>query len=50
VGSVVTHEPGLYYPDRNLGMRLEDTYWIRPDGQPEVLAEYPLDLVIPIKG
>ena len=50
VGSVVTHEPGLYYPERNLGMRLEDTYWIRPDGQPEALAEYPLDLVIPLKS
>jgi len=49
-GSVVTHEPGLYYPERKLGVRLEDTYWIRPDGQPEALAEYPHDLVIPVKG
>jgi Xaa-Pro aminopeptidase len=48
-GVVVTHEPGLYYPERKLGMRLEDTYWIRPDGSPEVLAEYPKDLVLPVK-
>jgi hypothetical protein len=30
-------------------MRLEDTYWIRQDGSPEVLAEYPKDLVLPVK-
>jgi Xaa-Pro aminopeptidase len=49
-GAVVTVEPGLYYPERGLGMRLEDTYWVRPDGKPEVLAEYPLDLVLPVRS
>jgi Xaa-Pro aminopeptidase len=49
-GSVVTHEPGLYYPERKLGVRLEDTYWVRPDGSLEALAEYPLDLVLPVHG
>ncbi len=49
-GSVVTIEPGLYYPERGLGVRLEDTVWVRPDGNMEVLAEYPLDLILPIKG
>lgn len=48
-GSVVTIEPGLYYPERGLGVRLEDTVWVRPDGKMEILAEYPLDLVLPIK-
>jgi Xaa-Pro aminopeptidase len=48
-GSVITIEPGLYYPERGLGMRLEDTLWVRPDGSFEILAEYPLDLVIPVK-
>jgi Xaa-Pro aminopeptidase len=47
-GSVITHEPGLYDPERKLGVRLEDTYWLRPDGPPEVLAEYPQDLVLPV--
>ena len=47
-GVVVTIEPGLYYPERGLGVRLEDTVWIRPDGQPEILADYPLDLVLPM--
>ncbi len=48
-GSVVTIEPGLYYPERGLGVRLEDTVWMRPDGKPEILADFPLDLVLPMK-
>lgn len=47
-GVVVTIEPGLYYPERGLGCRLEDTVWARPDGQFEVLAAYPHDLVLPV--
>ncbi|MEX2143154.1 MAG: Xaa-Pro peptidase family protein [Anaerolineales bacterium] len=49
-GSVVTIEPGLYYPERGLGMRIEDAIFIREDGKPEILAEYPLDLVVPLKS
>ena len=49
-GVVVTVEPGLYYPDKGMGVRLEDTVVARPDGSLEILAEYPLDLVIPVKG
>jgi len=48
-GSVVTIEPGLYYPERGLGVRIEDTVWMRPDGAAEVLAEYPKDLVLPVE-
>jgi Xaa-Pro aminopeptidase len=47
-GAVVTIEPGLYYPQRGLGVRLEDTVWVRPDGQFETLAAFPLDLVLPV--
>ena len=47
-GSVFTIEPGLYYPDRGLGMRLEDSAWVTPEGKFEILATYPLDLIIPI--
>ncbi len=47
-GVVVTIEPGLYYPDRGMGVRLEDTIYVHPDGAIEILAEYPLDLVLPI--
>lgn len=49
-GSVVTIEPGLYYPDRGMGVRLEDTVWVRPDGVMEILAEYPYDLVLDIQN
>lgn len=48
-GAVMTIEPGLYYPEKGMGVRLEDTVWVRPDGGMEILAEYPLDLVIPVK-
>jgi Xaa-Pro aminopeptidase len=49
-GVVVTIEPGLYYPERELGVRLENTVWVRPDGQMEVLVDFPMDLVLPVKG
>ena len=49
-GTVFTFEPGLYYPERGMGVRIEDTVWARPDGRFEVLAEYPKDLVLKIPG
>jgi Xaa-Pro aminopeptidase len=49
-GSVITIEPGLYYPSRGLGVRLEDTVWVRPDGKLETLAEFPMDLVLEVPG
>lgn len=48
-GVVMTIEPGLYYPEKGLGVRIEDTYWVRPDGKFEILAEYPYDFVLPMK-
>jgi Xaa-Pro aminopeptidase len=48
-GAVFTIEPGLYYPDRGMGVRLEDSYYVRQDGKIECLAAYPLDLVLPLK-
>jgi Xaa-Pro aminopeptidase len=48
-GTVFTLEPGLYYPERGLGVRLEDTFWMRPDGQSEVLVEFPMELVLPVR-
>ncbi len=47
-GSVITIEPGLYYPERNLGVRLENTVYVRPDGTFEIPAAYPMDLVLPV--
>jgi len=48
-GVVVTIEPGLYYPEKGMGVRIEDAYWMRPDGTFESLAEYPYDFVLPMK-
>jgi Xaa-Pro aminopeptidase len=49
-GAVFTVEPGLYYPDQNMGVRLEDTLYVNSDGTIRSLVEYPLDLVLPVKG
>jgi Xaa-Pro aminopeptidase len=48
-GVVITSEPGLYYPERGMGFRIEDTLWVRPDGKIETLAEHPYDFVLPMK-
>jgi Xaa-Pro aminopeptidase len=48
-GVVITVEPGLYYPGKGMGVRIEDTYWVRPDGALERLAEYPYDFVLPME-
>lgn len=45
-GVVFTIEPGLYYPSRGMGVRIENTYYAREDGKFERLAEYPFDLVV----
>ncbi len=48
-GTVFTIEPGLYYPGKGMGVRIEDSYWMRPDGSVEKLAEFPYDFVLPMK-
>jgi Xaa-Pro aminopeptidase len=47
-GAVFTIEPGLYYPGRDLGVRIEDTIYCRPDGTFESLTPFPKELVIPL--
>jgi Xaa-Pro aminopeptidase len=47
-GSVFTVEPGLYYPEKGLGVRLEDTYYVTPTGQFEKFIDYPMDLCLPM--
>jgi Xaa-Pro aminopeptidase len=49
-GSVIAVEPGLYYPEKGMGVRLENTFWAKPNGEFEMLVEYPLDLVLPVKS
>jgi Xaa-Pro aminopeptidase len=48
-GVVVTIEPGLYYPSREMGFRIEDTYFAREDGIFERFADFPYDFVLPMR-
>lgn len=48
-GSVFTIEPGLYYPSRGMGVRIEDTYCVGHDGSIKTLADYPAELVLKMK-
>jgi Xaa-Pro aminopeptidase len=45
-GHIFTCEPGLYYPDRGFGVRIEDDVWIDPDGGVHNLTDFPKELVI----
>ncbi len=49
-GHVVTIEPGLYYPSRGYGVRVEDAVAYNEAGELIWLTDYPYDLVIPMKG
>jgi Xaa-Pro aminopeptidase len=49
-GMVVTIEPGVYYPERGYGIRIEDCLWLNPKNLKfETLATYKKDLVLPVK-
>ncbi len=48
-GAVFTVEPGLYYPERGFGVRIEDTFYAAPDGSFESLTPFPKQLVIPVR-
>lgn len=50
VGDVVTIEPGLYYPDKGWGIRIEDTLYVGESGQLENLTECTYDLVVSLNG
>jgi Xaa-Pro aminopeptidase len=49
-GMVITIEPGLYYPSRGLGVRIEDLVLIHPDGRVENLTPAPYELEIEPQG
>lgn len=49
-GTIFSVEPGLYYPEKAMGVRLEDSVIAREDGTFEVPAEFPLDLILPMKS
>lgn len=50
IGNVVTIEPGLYYPDRGFGVRVEDTFYVDEQGQLIGLTDVTKDLIIPLRG
>lgn len=45
-GHIFTCEPGLYYPERGFGVRIEDVIWIDSDGAVQDLSDFPKELVI----
>ena len=49
-GVVFTIEPGLYYPEKGMGVRIEDTIYLNESGKFEILADYPYDLIIPLNN
>jgi Xaa-Pro aminopeptidase len=48
-GHVFTVEPGLYYPERGYGIRIEDVIWIDPDGTIHNLTDFSKELVIEVE-
>jgi len=38
-GDIITIEPGLYIPEKNIGIRIEDNYWIVDQATPVCLSE-----------
>lgn len=47
-GSVFTIEPGVYYPEKKLGVRLEDTWTVDEQGNFTCLTKFNQELVIPV--
>lgn len=45
-GSLFTVEPGLYYPSREIGIRIEDVVYVTPGGSVENLTRVPYDLEV----
>ncbi len=49
-GAILSVEPGLYYPERGFGVRIEDTIYCTRDGVIERLTPFPYELVIAVNG
>jgi Xaa-Pro aminopeptidase len=49
-GMVITVEPGLYYPSKDMGVRIEDLVLVKEDGGFEVLTPAPYDFEIAARG
>ncbi|MCS6871122.1 MAG: M24 family metallopeptidase [Anaerolineae bacterium] len=49
IGNAFTVEPGLYYPERGFGVRVEDSVYIDESGVVQRLTDFPYDLVVPLR-
>ena len=49
-GNVITIEPGVYYPERGYGIRVEDTFYVSEQGELISLSPQPKRLVLPLRG
>lgn len=47
-GNILTIEPGLYYPERGFGVRIEDLFVVNEKGELISLTPFRKDLVIPL--
>ncbi len=45
-GALFTVEPGLYYPSREIGIRIEDVVFVKADGTVENLTRVPYELEV----
>jgi Xaa-Pro aminopeptidase len=45
-GHIFTCEPGLYYPEKGFGVRIEDVIYIDPSGIIYDLTAFPKELVV----
>lgn len=49
-GNFITIEPGLYYPDKGMGVRIEDSFLIDDNGELVSISSFHKQLVLPLKG
>jgi Xaa-Pro aminopeptidase len=49
VGNVISIEPGLYYPEKGFGMRIEDLCYVDASGTLVSLTDFHKELVLPLK-
>ena len=48
VGNVVTIEPGLYYPEKGFGVRIEDAVYVAENGELITLTDFHKEFVLPL--
>jgi Xaa-Pro aminopeptidase len=49
-GNVISIEPGLYYPERNFGVRVEDLCYVDANGELISLTDFHKQLVLPLRN